>query len=145
MASSSGSFPPSPMFAGEHYDLWKIVKNGSNPAPLPDNPTAMQIRFHIDEVVEEGRALVIIQQHLQHFQPSYSVQSIYKLFNWYLRKILVFFKRGDFLLKSLRKTQQDFLHNRLITKFFTQISYINLSPPQRAYLQIPSLFQFLSF
>lgn len=61
MASSSGSFPPSPMFAGEHYDLWKIVKNGSNPAPLPDNPTAMQIRFHIDEVVEEGRALVIIQ------------------------------------------------------------------------------------
>nr|KYP35474.1 Retrovirus-related Pol polyprotein from transposon TNT 1-94 [Cajanus cajan] len=41
--------------------LWEVVENGSNPAPLPDNPTMAQVRFHSDEVAKEGRALAIIQ------------------------------------------------------------------------------------
>ncbi|XP_020214488.1 uncharacterized protein LOC109798576 [Cajanus cajan] len=75
MASGSSSLPPPPVFAGENYDLWaakmrtylraqslwEVVENGSNPAPLPDNPTMAQIRFHNDEVAKEGRALAIIQ------------------------------------------------------------------------------------
>nr|KYP40246.1 hypothetical protein KK1_038439 [Cajanus cajan] len=75
MASDSNSLPPPPVFAGENYDLWaakmrtylraqslwEVVENGSNPAPLPDNPTMAQVRFHSDEVAKEGRALAIIQ------------------------------------------------------------------------------------
>jgi len=37
-----------------------VVKNESNPTPLPNNPTVAQIRFHNKEVVKEGRALAII-------------------------------------------------------------------------------------
>jgi len=75
MASNSESLPPPPVLAREHYDmwaakmrtylraqnLWETVENGSNPAPLPDNPTVNQIRFHTEEVAKEGRALAIIQ------------------------------------------------------------------------------------
>nr|KYP36444.1 Retrovirus-related Pol polyprotein from transposon TNT 1-94 [Cajanus cajan] len=75
MASGSNSLPPPPVFAGENYDLWaakmrtylraqslwEVVENGRNPAPLPDNPTMAQVRFHSDEVAKEGRALAIIQ------------------------------------------------------------------------------------
>nr|KYP49369.1 Retrovirus-related Pol polyprotein from transposon TNT 1-94 [Cajanus cajan] len=75
MASGSNSLPPPPVFAGENYDLWvakmrtylraqslwEVVENGSNPAPLPDNPTMAQVRFHSDEVAKEGRELAIIQ------------------------------------------------------------------------------------
>lgn len=37
-----------------------MVENGSNPAPLPDNPTLVQIRFHGEEVAKEAKALTII-------------------------------------------------------------------------------------
>ena len=74
MASSSSSLPPPPVFAGENYDLWaakmktylraqslwEVVENGSNPAPLPENPTMNQIRFHNEEVAKESKALAII-------------------------------------------------------------------------------------
>lgn len=40
--------------------LWEVVENGSNPAPLLENPTVNQIRFYNEEVAKEGRALAII-------------------------------------------------------------------------------------
>ena len=74
MASNNSSLPPPPMFVGENYhlwaakmktylraqSLWDVVENGSNPTPLPNNPTVAQIRNHNEEVAKEGRALAII-------------------------------------------------------------------------------------
>ena len=37
---------------------------GSNPPPLPNNPTIAHIRNHNEEVAKEGRALAIIQASL---------------------------------------------------------------------------------
>ena len=74
MTFNSGSLPPPPVFSGENSDLWAVkmktyfraqslwdvVEKGSNPPPLPNNPTLAQIRNHSDEVTKEGRALAII-------------------------------------------------------------------------------------
>ena len=74
MASSSSSLPPPPIFSGENYHiwaakmktylraqcLWELVESGSNPPPLPNNPTVAQIRNHNEEVAKEGKALAII-------------------------------------------------------------------------------------
>ncbi|GAU33542.1 hypothetical protein TSUD_143350 [Trifolium subterraneum] len=74
MASNNSSLPPPPMFVGENYhlwaakmktylraqSLWDVVENGSNPPPLPNNPTIAQIKNHNEEVAKEGRALAII-------------------------------------------------------------------------------------
>lgn len=60
MASNNFSLPPPPMFVGENYNLWaakmksylkahslwKVVLDGCNLAPLPDNPTVNQIMFY---------------------------------------------------------------------------------------------------
>ena len=40
--------------------LWELVESGSNPPPLPNNPTVAQIRNHNEEVAKEGKALAII-------------------------------------------------------------------------------------
>jgi len=74
MSSNNDSLPPPPVFSAGNYDLWAVkmktylraqslwdvVENGSNPPPLPNNPTLAQIRNHGDEVAKEGRALAII-------------------------------------------------------------------------------------
>ena len=75
MSSNNDSLPPPPVFSAGNYDLWAVkmktylraqslwdvVENGSNPPPLPNNPTLAQIRNHSDdEVAKEGRALAII-------------------------------------------------------------------------------------
>ena len=36
------------------------MENGSNPPPLPNNPTVTQIKNHNEELPKEGRALAII-------------------------------------------------------------------------------------
>lgn len=65
--------PPPSIFAGENFDLlaanmrtclkaqslWDVVENGSNLAPLPNNPIVAQIRSHNEEVAQEGKALAI--------------------------------------------------------------------------------------
>lgn len=74
MASNNISLPAPPVFTGKNYeiwavklraqlrayDLWDVVETGSEPPPLPENPTVAQMRYHSEQVAKRAKALTIL-------------------------------------------------------------------------------------